>query len=256
MKNIPGIRIFSIFMTSLLMLSFISMDIFAQWCKKNKEVEHITFATNLQGNGPEMNLEFVKGPKHNHPLMVVWAEDLDGNFIQTLYVAESIAKGVFAYGDKTTGRWKKGEILRPAALPYWAHKRNVLNDKGNYMPKPGYEVPDAYSGATPKANFTLETRMDNPVSGKFRILMEINQAWDWNRHWTNSKFPDEPEYKTSAQPSVVYAAEVDASSAMKVYDLKPVGHGHYAGSDGKLYPELNTLTTALEIVQGVKIILK
>ena len=110
MKNIPGNRIFSIFITSLLMLSFISTDIFAQWCKKNKEVEHITLVTNLEGEGTEMSLEFVKGPKHNHPLMVVWAEDLNGNFIQTLYVAESIAKGVFAYGDKATGDGRQAKF--------------------------------------------------------------------------------------------------------------------------------------------------
>ena len=257
MKKNNSIRIFSIFMTSLLMLSLVSTDLYAQWCKKNKkEVEYFTLATNPDGKGTEMSIEFVKGPKHNHPLMAIWVEDLDGNYIQTLYVAQSIATGLFAHGDKSTGGWQAGEISRPAALPYWAHKRNVKNDMGNYMPKPGYEVPDAYSGATPKTNFTLETRTDSPVSGKFRILMEINQSWDWNRHWTNNKYPDEPEYKTSAQPAVVYAAEVDAGSSEKVYDMKPIGHSHYAGADGKLYSELNTLTTALEIVEEVKIILK
>ena len=256
MKKINSIRIFSIFMTSLLMLSFISTDLFAQWRKKNKEVEHITLSTNPEGQGAEMSIEFVKGPEHNHPLMAIWVEDLDGNYIQTLYVVESIAKGVFTYGDKRSGKWMAGEISRPAALPYWAHKRNVKNDIGNFMPKPGYEVPDAFSGATPKANFTLETRTDNSMSGKFRILMEINQTWDWNRHWTNNKFPDEPEYKTSAQPAVIYAAEVDPDSSQKIYVMKAIGHSHYAGADGKLYPELSTLTTALEIVEEVKLILK
>lgn len=256
MKKNFNIRIFSIFMTSLFMLSLVSTDLFAQWCKKNKEVEHIIFSTNPDGKGAEISIEFIKGAKHNHPLMAIWVEDLDGNYIQTLYVAQSIATGVFSHGDKSTGKWEAGEISRPASLPYWAHKRNVKNDIGNYMPKPGFEVPDAYSGATPKANFTLGTRMDNPISGKFRILMEINQSWDWNRYWTNNKYPDEPEYKTSSQPALVYAAEVDASSSQKVYDMKPIGHSHYAGADGKLYPGLNTLTTALEIVQEVKLILK
>lgn len=256
MKKNNSIRIFSIFMTSLLMLSLVSTDLYAQWCKKKKEVEHITLATNPEGKGSEMSIEFTKGPEYNHPLMAIWVEDLEGNYIQTLYVAQSIAKGVFAHGDKSTGKWKAGEISRPAALPYWAHKRNVKNDIGNYMPKPDFEVPDAYSGATPKANFTLETRTDNPISGKFRVLMEINQSWDWNRHWTNSMFPDDPEYRTSAQPAVVYATEVDAGSSQKVFNLKPIGHSHFSGADGELYPELNTLTTALEIVEEVKLILK
>ena len=256
MKKNNKIRIFSIFMTSLMMLSLFPNNLHAQWCKKKKEVEHIILATNPEGKGMEISIEFVKGAKYNHPLMAIWVEDMDGNYLQTLYVAQSIATGVFAHVDKTTGGWKAGEISRPAALPYWAHKRNVKNDIGNYMPKPGFEVPDAYSGATPKANFTLETRTDNPISGKFRVLMEINQSWDWNRHWTNSMYPDEPEYKTSSQPAVVYAIEVDTDSPSKVYDMKPIGHSHYAGADGKLYPGLNTLTTALEIVEEVRLILK
>jgi hypothetical protein len=181
---------------------------------------------------------------------------MDGKYLQTLYVAESIAKGVFDYGDKHTGKWMAGEISRPAALPYWAHKRNVLNDIGNYMPKPGFEVPDAYSGATPKADFTLETRTDKPMPAKFRVLMEINQTWDWNKYWTNSLYPDEAEYKTSAQPAVVYAAVVDATSSQKEYKLRPIGHSHYAGADGKLYEDLGTLTSALKIVEEVKLILK
>lgn len=250
------IRNFSIFMFSLLLLGLVSNNTFAQKRKKSKPVEHLSFSTNIEGKGTEMRIEFVKGSGHNHPLMAIWVEDMDGNYLQTLYVAESIAKGVFAYGDKHTGRWMAGEISRPASLPYWAHKRNVLNDIGNYMPKPGFEVPDAYSGATPKANFTLETRTDKSMPAKFRVLMEINQTWDWNKHWTNGKYPDEPEYKTSAQPAVVYSTEVDTGSSQKEYELKPIGHSHYAGADGKLYTHLNTLTTALKIVEEVKLVLK
>lgn len=243
-------------MCSLLVLGFVSTNAFAQKRKKSKPVEHHSFSTNVEGKGTEMRVEFVKGSGHNHPLMAIWVEDMDGNYLQTLYVAESIARGVFAYGDKHTGRWMAGEISRPAALPYWAHKRNVLNDIGNYMPKPGFEVPDAYSGATPKANFTLQTRTDNPMPPKFRVLMEINQTWDWNRYWTNSMYPDEPEYKTSAQPAVVYATEVDTGSTQMEYEMKPIGHSHFAGADGKLYEDLGTLTTALKIVEEVKLILK
>ena len=243
-------------MCSLLVLGFVSTNAFAQKRKKLKPVEHLSISTNVEGKGTEMRVEFVKGSGHNHPLMAIWVEDMDGNYLQTLYVAESIARGVFDYGDKHTGKWMAGEISRPAALPYWAHKRNVLNDIGNYMPKPGFEVPDAYSGATPKANFTLQTRTDNPMPPKFRVLMEINQTWDWNRYWTNSMYPDEPEYKTSAQPAVVYATEVDTGSSQMEYEMKPIGHSHYAGADGKLYKDLGTLTTALKIVEEVKLILK
>jgi hypothetical protein len=227
----------------------------AQKRKKTKPAEHVTIQTNAGGEGQEVSVEFTAGPSHNHPLMAVWVEDIDGNYIQTLYVAESIAKGVFAYGDKSTGRWKAGEIQRPAALPYWAHKRNVLNDKGNYMPRPGFEVADAYSGATPKGNFTLQTRTDALLEGKVRILMEINQTWDWNKHWTNNKFPDDKEYKTSSQPAVVYAAELSLQQAGE-YRMQVIGRSHHSGADGKLYNDLQTMSTALQIASEVKVVVK
>lgn len=245
-----------LFFTALLVFVFTSNDLSAQKRKKEKQVEHLIFQTNPNGNGIEMSIEFTKGSSHNHPLMAIWVEDMDGNYVQTLYVAQSIAKGYFSYGDKSTGRWKAGEISRPAALPYWAHKRNVKNDIGNYMPKPGFEVADAYTGATPKGNFNLETKTDKMISGKFRVLMEINQTWDWNSHWTNSKFPDDPEYRTSSQPALVYAADVDTDSTQKEYLLKVIGRSHHSGADGKLYSDLDTITTALEIVSEIKVVLK
>lgn len=227
----------------------------AQKRKRLKPVEHVTIQTNAGGEGQEVSVEFTAGIAHNHPLMAIWVEDMDGNYIQTLYVAKSIAKGVFAYGDKSTGRWMAGEIQRPAALPYWAHKRNVLNDKGSYMPRPGFEVADAYSGATPKGNFTLQTRTDVPLEGKVRILMEINQPWDWNKHWTNNKFPDDNEYKTSSQPALVYSAELNLQQAGE-YRMQVIGRSHHSGADGKLYNDLETMSTALQIVSEVKVVVK
>ena len=88
------------------------------------------FNSNPTGSGLALEVEMIRGEGHNHPLMAIWAETLDGNFIQTLYVAESIGKGVFRYGDASSGFWLAGEIQRPAALPYWSHKRGIKNDNG------------------------------------------------------------------------------------------------------------------------------
>jgi len=49
-----------------------------------------------------------------------------------------------------------------------------------------------------------------PIS--FRVLLEVNQPWDWNAYWNNDKYLDEPDYKTSAQPSVVYAVTINLES--------------------------------------------
>jgi hypothetical protein len=86
-----------------------------------------------------------------------------------------------------------------------------------------------------------------------KVFFEINQSWDWNEYWTNSKYPDDVDYKTSSQPSVVYSAVIDFDNPDKSYELRPIGHGHYSGKDGKIYPDLSTLTTALEIVERVKV---
>ena len=75
------------------------------------------FTSNPQGKGPALEIEMIRGEGHNHPLMAIWVETLEGQFVQTLYVAESIAKGTFQHGDATRGFWMPGEIQRPAALP-------------------------------------------------------------------------------------------------------------------------------------------
>ena len=94
------------------------------------------FSYNPAGRGPSIEIEMTRGEGHNHPLMAIWAEKADGTFLQTLYVAESIGKGIFQHGDASRGFWMPGEIQRPAALPYWSHKRGIKNEYGYYLPTP------------------------------------------------------------------------------------------------------------------------
>jgi hypothetical protein len=223
--------------------------------KKKKQIQPVeSFTANDNGSGPQLAIEFSKGESHNHPLMAVWVEDTAGNYIQTLYVAQSIATGIFARGDNSTGQWTKGEIRRPAALPYWAHKRGVVAADGLYMPTPDHPVPDAYSGATPQNDFILNTRLDKDGPKVFNVLLEINQPWDWNEYWTNTKYMDDYDYKSSSQPAVVYRATIDLNSNVKEAEMKVIGHSHYSGKDGNLYTDTSTLTTALQIAS--KIIVK
>ncbi len=209
--------------------------------------------SNNSGKGPAFQVIFEKGKSFNHPVMAIWSEDLSGKYLQTFYVSNSIAKGVFEYGNKSTGRWLAGPIRRPAALPYWAHKRNVPVEDGLYIPSQNNPLPDAYSGATPGSNFVLNTRLDEPEINTIKIFFEINQTWDWNEYWTNSKYPDDDEYKTSCQPALVYAAEVDFSKGAMEFELKPIGHSHYSGKTGELFTDLTTITTALNIAKSIKV---
>ncbi|MFP4366709.1 MAG: hypothetical protein ACLFQA_06410 [Bacteroidales bacterium] len=212
------------------------------------------FETNVNGRGLSMEIEFIKGKSHYFPLMAIWIEDTLGNYIQTLYVAQSIAKGVFGHGDASTGKWMPGEIRRPAALPYWGHQRGVQAGDGLFLPSPEKPVPDAYTGATPSGSFILGTRSDHPLEDPFMVFLEINQSWDWNGHWTNNMFPGDMEYRSSAQPALVYSTLVNPSGGQKEFVMKPVGRSHHSGATGNLYDDIHTLTTALHIADKITVI--
>lgn len=220
--------------------------------KRRKAVaEPEVITTNPDGKGVEMTIEFWKGRSHNYPVMAIWIEDMNGNFIQNLYVAQSIATSTFRHGEAGWGHWEPAVVRRPAALPYWGHQRGIKANDGLYLPTPEKPVPDAYSGATPTSDFILQSRSDEKLRGEFRVLLEINQPWDWNNYWTNNKFPDDPEYRTSSQPALVYEAVINTQTGQKEFEMKPIGHSHYSGKDGSLTTDLSTITTALDIANRV-----
>jgi len=215
----------------------------------NESPDHFTY--NPSGQGPEIEIELVKGEAHNHPLMAIWVEDQQGAYIQTLYVSESIGKGVFQHGDASRGFWMPGEIRRPAALPRWSHQRGIKAADGLYLPSPDNPVPDAYTGPTPGKSFILHTRLDKPGLKKFNILFEINQTWDWNEYWTNNKYPEDKEYKTSCQPALVYSAMIDLDHPKDEYLMEIIGRSHHSGANGLLYDDIHTLSTALHIADQI-----
>jgi len=213
--------------------------------------DHLT--SNPGGHGTALEINMIRGEGHNHPLMAIWVEDEAGQFVQTLYVAESIGKGVFQHRDTSKGFWMPGEIRRPAALPYWSHSRGIKAQDGLYLPTPTNPVPDAYTGPTPEKSFILHTRLDKVGLQKFNLLFEINQTWDWNEFWTNNMYPDDEEYKTSCQPALVYSVFIDMNNLQEVFVMKAIGRSHHSGSDGELYNDLHTLTTALHIAEVIEV---
>lgn len=219
----------------------------------SEEEPPVYFETNTGGDGLSLQIEFNKGRSHYFPLMAIWIEDTLGNYLQTLYVAQSIATGVFAHGDASTGKWMPGEIRRPAALPYWGHRRGIRAEDGLYLPSTENPLPDAYTGATPTGSFVLSTKTDSPVNEPFYLFFEINQSWDWNRYWTNDKFPGDMQYRSSAQPALVYRTLVDIHGPDNEYIMKPVGRSHHSGMNGELYDDLHTMTTALNIAESITV---
>jgi hypothetical protein len=220
--------------------------------KKKQEV-YSQHAYGVQNTGTTLVIKVEKGKEHNHPLYAIWLTDEHGGFLETLYVSETIGKGVFPRANHSKGHWLAGEIQRPAALPYWAHQRNVVNEFGYYNPSPKHPEVDGLTGATPQASFVMALKTTTPLSGKYQIMLELNQSWDWNDYWYNDKFPGDKEYMTSSQPALVYAVLIDAQVSKRVYEMKPVGHSHYSGLDGSLNTDLSTLTTALKIVKKITV---
>jgi len=215
-----------------------------------------TIITNMGSSGDQLIISFKKGTAHNHPLMAIWIEDTTGQFIQTLYVAKSIGKGTFDHGKVESGKWKPGPVRRPAALPYWSHQRGIQASDGLYTPAPENPVIDAYTGPTPQGDFLLKTQTNKDLNKPFRLLFEINQAWDWNDYWTTNKYPEDQDYKTSGQPSVIYSVVINPDQPKNEYKLKAIGHGHYSGDTGELFRDLSNISSALSITEQIKVELR
>lgn len=237
---------------SLLLLVLLGILFSAQ--KRPAKVDYYTYGK--KNNTSEINLRLEKGRHHNHPLYAIWLADTTGKYIETLYVSESIGKGVFKRGSRRTGRWMSGEIERPASLPYWTHQRNETNEKGTLMPTTRYPVADTYTGATPNNSFMMTLFTGEKLNGRYRVYLELNQSWDWNEYWTNNKFPGDKEYMSSSQPALVYMAVIDTEKSEEEIALTPVGHSHYAGENGALYTDLKSITTALKIAERITVSVK
>ena len=218
------------------------------------ENETIEVVTNPDGQGNQFLIEVITGPEHNHPSMVIWTEDLEGNYIETLFITQFVGTSTYARGAISPGKWsdQPGTARRPASLPYWAHQRGVKASDGLYIPSPEQPMPDAITSATPKGNYRLRTSLSDSQQGKFRILMEVNQPWDANRYYTNNLYPDDSNYLTSLQPSLIYAVTVDPDNNETLF-MNPIGHGDPGGSSGKLFTNLTQITTAREIIHSVSI---
>ncbi len=220
------------------------------------EEEKVVMSLNSNGNGPEITIDLTPGESFYYPLFAIWLEDQEGNYIQTIYVAKSVATGIFKYAVQKNNRWESAPRRAPQTLPYWAHKRGIKASDGLYVPDQGSAVADAYTGATPVTGFVLTARADNPLPEKFKVMLEINQNWDWNEYWTNDKFPDDENYKMSCQPALVYEVLIDSSKAEGSYLMKAAGHSHYSGKTGELFNDLSSITTALRIVDSVSVKIK
>lgn len=185
--------------------------------------------------------------KKNPPQIAIWIEDLAGNYLTTIYASHKIA----------TGTWQSNSgNRRKESLPVWCYARGVQYPDGLYLPTKDQPLPDGISGATPHGSFDVKIR---PVGGlkQFVVKIELNHSTDWNDNYPKNAKEEDANYSGgkdgSGQPAVVYEAMIDLDSNKKQYIASLVGHSSPDGSNGELYTDLSSLTSALEIVKEITI---
>lgn len=185
--------------------------------------------------------------KKNPPQIAIWLEDTNGNYLSTVYVTHKIA----------TQTWQaSGKNRRKEALPHWCYSRGVKYEDGLYLPTKKSPFTDGLSGATPHSGFDVKIQ---PGSGldQFRVKVEINHSIDFNDNYPKSAKEGDSNYsggeKGSGQPAVIYAVDVDLTSDRKEYSAELIGHSSADGSDGEIYPDTSSLTTALQIIKHITI---
>lgn len=183
----------------------------------------------------------------NPPQIAIWTEDLQGNYLSTIYVTHKIA----------TQSWQaSGGNRRKEALPHWCYSRGIQYADGLYLPTKKEPLTDGVTGATPQGSFDLKL---TPAAGlkKFLVKIEINHSTDWNDAYPKSAKEGDANYsggkEGSGQPAVVYVAQVDLTQGQKEFEATLVGHSSPDGSNGEITQDTSALTTALEIVKKIVI---
>lgn len=213
-------------------------------------------------NDIQLSLDLLRGEHFWHPQVAIWTEDTLGNFGQTLFVTKATARGIFSGGrtkenfksfDSEPNTSEEVDYRRVDALPVWSHKRGVQYSDGMFAPPADQPLPDGMTGATPLDNFKLKTSTD--ALSKFILKFEINVAFDDNENYSEFDFPDDEVFHSGTgqlgQPSLIFKTNIDMTDGKNYYLMELLGHGHRSGSDGKIYKELASLTTALSIVERI-----
>jgi hypothetical protein len=133
-------------------------------------------------------------------------------------------------------------------LPVWAHQRGIDYGDGNFYPTKDKPLPDAVSSATPNAgNFIWEWRSQKVLKpGTYHYYIGINKSFNDNEYHDYSWY--------RGQPSVVWRGDLQIGDHSLETKAKIIGHGHVAGDDGMINPDLSTLTTALKLIEEARVV--
>ena len=123
-------------------------------------------------------------------------------------------------------------------------------------------MPDAVSSATPKAGFSIETRLPEEHE-ELWVYFEVNNSTDFNETYRKDAEKESEFYSGgpwgSGQPALSYRAEVDLSGSAagpgtelpSRLPFERIGHSSPDGNDGRIHEDMSGITTAREIVTSV-----
>lgn len=183
------------------------------------------------------------------PQVAVWVEDLEGNYLQTLFVTQKLATSDFRLADLSNTEKQR----RPEALPYWSHKRGILATDGLLVPDADAHDLDGVTGATPSGHYDISSYV-SAKSEALKVMLEVNRSYDFNESYHPGRFPHDSIYSgsgSSGQPSLIYGVVINTDTIPRHYLMEPLGHGHHSGQDGQLYRDMSGIDTALEILDRI-----
>ncbi|MCK4258917.1 MAG: hypothetical protein KAX49_08065 [Halanaerobiales bacterium] len=230
----------SVVITMSILVLFVSIFTIGDLCAAEKDREIIISVK--QGDHYYHTMKWLNLiPIKNSPQMAFWLEDTSGKYISTIYVTSRSA----------LSKWRGGKnIRRPSALPIWSHKRGVKSSDGYYMPAKDNQLPDAVTGATPNESFSKVWKMPEDVkSGTYVLRAEFNHSYDYNDNYAK----DDIEGDVSGEPSILWEVEIEFGDEESKVLMQPVGHGHRTGENGEIYRELDSLSTAISIIESIEV---
>lgn len=180
--------------------------------------------------------------------MAIWLVNEQGVFEDTVYVTRKVAKeGLGNRGGEIDDKWGGARL---SVLPVWAYQRGIDYGGGNFYPTKDKTLVDAISSATPKAGEFVWLWHQQKIlkPGKYYYYIEVNKSFDDNEHHNYSWY--------RGQPSVIWQGNLLVGDQISESKAKIIGHGHVAGIDGKINPDLSTLTTALKLIEKAGAIYK
>lgn len=213
------------------------------------------------GGGPQIIVEIQEGASYLHrlkvlplirvkspPQLAVWLETESGEFLQTLYVTSRA--GTTTWRRAPLDSTPTEEITRPEALPVWSHRAGRMGETG------AETETDAITSATPKSGYSVRSGLPEHRD-RVRVLLEVNHSTDFNESYPEDAAPGAGNYSGgpwgSGQPSLVYEGSLDTQKNEEELELELLGHGSPAGENGTVYNDLAGLTSALRILDGVRV---